>query len=39
MRKLLLLILFIVILIAGVFAFTPLGFVLSQSGAGGLGAG
>ena len=39
MRKLLLLILFIVILIAGVFAFTPRGFVLSQSGAGGLGAG
>ncbi|MEL7031428.1 MAG: type II secretion system protein N [Pseudomonadota bacterium] len=39
MRKLLLLILFVVMLIIGVFAFTPLGFVLGQSGAGGLGVG
>ena len=39
MRRLLLLILFVLVLIAGVFAFTPLGFVLSQSGAGGLGVG
>lgn len=39
MRKLLLLILFVAMLIVGVFAFTPLGFVLGQSGAGGLGVG
>ncbi|MEO1188141.1 MAG: type II secretion system protein N [Pseudomonadota bacterium] len=39
MRKLFLLILFIVMLVIGVFAFTPLGFVLGQSGAGGLGVG
>lgn len=39
MRKLLLLILFVVMLIVGVFAFTPLGFVLGQSGASGLGVG
>ncbi|MEM7328908.1 MAG: type II secretion system protein N [Pseudomonadota bacterium] len=39
MRKLLLLVLFVIMLVFGVFAFTPLGFVLSQSGAGGLGAG
>ncbi len=39
MRKLFLLILFVVILIGGLFAFTPLGFVLGQSGAGNLGVG
>ena len=39
MRRLLLLILFVVMLIVGVFAFTPLGFVLGQSGAGALGVG
>ncbi|MEL7541698.1 MAG: type II secretion system protein N [Pseudomonadota bacterium] len=39
MRKLLLLILFVIMLIVGIFAFTPLGFVLGQSGAGNLGAG
>ena len=39
MRKLLMLILFIVVLIGGLFAFTPLGFVLSQSGASNLGVG
>lgn len=39
MRKLLLLILFVIMLIGGLFAFTPLGFVLSQSGAGSLGVG
>lgn len=39
MRKFLMLILFILVLIAGLFAFTPLGFVLNQSGAGGMGIG
>lgn len=39
MRRLFLLILFVVVLIAGLFAFTPLGFVLGQSGVGGLGVG
>lgn len=39
MRKLLLLILFVIMLIGGLFAFTPLGFVLGQSGAGSLGVG
>jgi len=39
MRRLFLLILFVVVLIGGLFAFTPLGFVLGQSGVGGLGVG
>lgn len=39
MRKLILLLLFIIILIGGLFAFTPLGFVLNQSGVNGLGVG
>jgi hypothetical protein len=39
MRKLLLLIVFILVLIAGLFAFTPLGFVLNQSGVGNMGIG
>lgn len=39
MRKLLLLIVFIVVLIGSLLAFTPLGFVLNQSGIGSLGAG
>lgn len=39
MRTLLFLILFIVVLIGGLVAFTPLGFVLGQSGAGALGIG
>lgn len=39
MRRFLLLIIFIVILIAGAFAMTPLGFVLTQSGARDLGVG
>lgn len=39
MRKFLMLILFILVLIAGLFAFTPLGFVLSQSGVSNLGVG
>jgi len=39
MRKLFLLILFVIMLIGGLFAFTPLGFVLGQSGAGSLGVG
>ena len=39
MRRLLLLIIFVVVLLGGVIAFTPLGFILSQSGAGGLGVG
>lgn len=39
MRRLFLLIIFIVVLVAGLFAFTPLGFVLSQSGVSGLGVG
>ncbi len=39
MRKLLMLILFIIVLFIGLVAFTPLGFVLNQSGAGNLGVG
>nr|WP_070959620.1 type II secretion system protein N [Hyphomonas sp. Mor2] len=39
MRKLLMLLVFILVLIAGLFAFTPLGFVLNQSGAGNMGIG
>ena len=39
MRKFLMLILFILTLIAGLFAFTPLGFVLNQSGAAHMGIG
>ncbi|NQY15503.1 MAG: type II secretion system protein N [Henriciella sp.] len=39
MRRLLLLVLFVVMLLGSVIAFTPLGFILSQSGAGGLGIG
>ena len=39
MRRFLLLIIFIVVLIAGAFAMTPLGFVLTQSGARDLGVG
>lgn len=39
MRRLLLLILFVVVLIASLVALTPLGFVLGQSGVGGLGVG
>lgn len=39
MRKLLMLVLFILILIVGLFAFTPLGFILNQSGAGNMGVG
>lgn len=39
MRKLFLLVLFVVMLIGALFAFTPLGFVLGQSGAGSLGIG
>ena len=39
MRRFLLLILFILILLGGLVAFTPLGFVLNQSGAAGLGIG
>lgn len=39
MRRLLLLVVFILVLIAGLFAFTPLGFVLNQSGVGNMGIG
>ena len=39
MRKLLLLVVFILMLIAGLFAFTPLGFVMNQSGAANMGVG
>ena len=39
MRKFLMLIVFILALIAGLFAFTPLGFVLNQSGVGNMGIG
>lgn len=39
MRRLFLLILFIFMLIAALFAFTPLGFILGQSGVGALGVG
>ncbi|MEM9572200.1 MAG: type II secretion system protein N [Pseudomonadota bacterium] len=39
MRRLLLLLLFVLFLFGGVIAFTPLGFILGQSGAGGLGVG
>lgn len=39
MRKFLMLIVFVVVLIAGLFAFTPLGFVLNQSGVGNMGIG
>lgn len=39
MRKLLLLIVFILVLMGGLIAFTPLGFVLNQSGVGNMGIG
>lgn len=39
MRRLLLLILFVIMLIGALFAFTPLGFILGQSGASSLGVG
>ena len=39
MRRLFLLVLFVLVLFGGVIAFTPLGFILGQSGAGGLGVG
>ncbi|MEL7110726.1 MAG: type II secretion system protein N [Pseudomonadota bacterium] len=39
MRRLLLLIIFVVVLIAAAFAYTPLGFILGQSGVAGLGVG
>ncbi|MEL6862068.1 MAG: type II secretion system protein N, partial [Pseudomonadota bacterium] len=39
MRTLFFLILFVLILIGGLVAYTPLGFVLGQSGIGGLGVG